>query len=232
MTEQLSIGAIKQANTARFGARALMVSICTSMLLLSGCQPADKAAETHASEVNDVETQTATETTESNGSESQLHQGSDSEAANTEPMVSTRNQQLSIDWKAVDSGVSPIDPASFNYPFEQQSSAVQSQASFSNITPQQAQHSLTLGMTSNEPLEKILDQLGDSYLSHNFSPETATLTIYTTPNVTAVEHDYVIADEFARGLILPIKVTSEMPATKETTASTADTPNASESESE
>ncbi len=127
-------------------------------------------------------------------------------AAEASGQVSTRNQPLSIDWSRIDSGQKPVAPDTFKYPFELEGESVKSQAKFSNITPKQAQHTLTVGMASNEPLEKILDQLGDSYLSHKFSESEAKLIIYTTPNVEPSKHNYVIAHEFARGLTLPIEI--------------------------
>ena len=187
-----------------------------STILLAGCnEQTDSNTNTQPevvetseqSSVSDVETSVSTDT----------------ENVDTGEMVSTRDQPLSIDWSRIDSGQKPIAPEEFNYPFELDGESVKSQAKFSDITPEQAQHTLTVGMASNEPLEKLLDQLGDSYLSHKFSESEAKLIVYTTPNVKPSQHDYVIAHEFARGLTLPIEiipqpkaedVKSTQPATK------------------
>ena len=187
-----------------------------STILLAGCnEQTDSNTNTQPevvetseqSRVSDVETSVSTDT----------------ENIDTGEMVSTRDQPLSIDWSRIDSGQKPIATEEFNYPFELDGESVKSQAKFSDITPEQAQHTLTVGMASNEPLEKLLDQLGDSYLSHKFSESEAKLIIYTTPNVKPSQHDYVIAHEFARGLTLPIEiipqpkaedVKSTQPATK------------------
>ena len=187
-----------------------------STILLAGCnEQTDSNTNTQPevvetseqSTVSDVETSVSTDT----------------ENVDTGEMVSTRDQPLSIDWSRIDSGQKPIAPEEFNYPFELDGESVKSQAKFSDITPEQAQHTLTVGMASNEPLEKLLDQLGDSYLSHKFSESEAKLIVYTTPNVKPSQHDYVIAHEFARGLTLPIEiipqpkaedVKSTQPATK------------------
>lgn len=187
-----------------------------SIILLTGCnEQTDSNANTQPevvetseqSTVSDVETSVSTDT----------------ENVDTGEMVSTRDQPLSIDWSRIDSGQKPIATEEFNYPFELDGESVKSQAKFSDITPEQAQHTLTVGMASNEPLEKLLDQLGDSYLSHKFSESEAKLIVYTTPNVKPSQHDYVIAHEFARGLTLPIEiipqskaedVKSTQPATK------------------
>ena len=187
-----------------------------STILLAGCnEQTDSNTNTQPevvetseqSTVSDVETSVSTDT----------------ENVDTGEMVSTRDQPLSIDWSRIDSGQKPIATEEFNYPFELDGESVKSQAKFSDITPEQAQHTLTVGMASNEPLEKLLDQLGDSYLSHKFSESEAKLIVYTTPNVKPSQHDYVIAHEFARGLTLPIEiipqpkaehVKSTQPATK------------------
>lgn len=187
-----------------------------STILLAGCnEQTDSNTNTQPevvetseqSTVSDVETSVSTDT----------------ENVDTGEMVSTRDQPLSIDWSRIDSGQKPLAPEEFNYPFELDGESVKSQAKFSDITPEQAQHTLTVGMASNEPLEKLLDQLGDSYLSHKFSESEAKLIVYTTPNVKPSQHDYVIAHEFARGLTLPIEiipqpkaedVKSTQPATK------------------
>lgn len=187
-----------------------------SLILLTGCnEQAD--SNTHAqSEVVETSEQSTVSDVETSVS-------TDTEKVDTGEMVSTRDQPLSIDWSRIDSGQKPIAPEEFKYPFELDGESVKSQAKFSDITPEQAQHTLTVGMASNEPLEKLLDQLGDSYLSHKFSESEAKLIVYTTPNVKPSQHDYVIAHEFARGLTLPIEiipqpkaedVKSTQPATK------------------
>ena len=51
-----------------------------------------------------------------------------------------------------------------------------------------AQHNLTVSMASNEALSKALDQL------------------HTTPDVAASSYDYVLSDDFTKGLVLPIEI--------------------------
>lgn len=165
-----------------------------STVLLSGCnEQADSNASTEPEVVQTSEPSLSSVST-------------DTENMDTGEQVSTRNQPLSVDWSRIDSGQKPIAPEDFNYPFELESESVKSQAKFSDITPKQAQHTLTVGMASNEPLEKLLDQLGDSYLSHKFSESEAKLIVYTTPNVEPSQYNYIIAHEFARGLTLPIEI--------------------------
>lgn len=182
-------------------ALALPLAIA-STVLLSGCN--EQKSSNSNSEPEAIQ---STESVALSEAETDLTDAT--EAAEASGQVSTRNQPLSIDWSRIDSGQKPIAPEDFNYPFELEGESVKSQAKFSAITPEQAQHTLTVGMASNEPLEKILDQLGDSYLSHKFSESEAKLIIYTTPNVKPSQHDYVIAHEFARGLTLPIEIISQ-----------------------
>lgn len=172
--------------------------IFASLLLLAGCE---KQAETPASE-------SAETTTTSSEDASDLQPESDvlANSDDSSDFASTQNTPIKIDWQAIASGVKPVDPDTFDYPFALDSASVKSQASFSNISPKQAQHTLTIGMAGNEPLEAILNQLGDSYLSHTFSEKEAKLIVYTTPNVEPSTSDYVIAHEFARGLTLPIDI--------------------------
>ena len=177
-----------------------MAVAASSVLILSGCN-----------KESPVKTETPVDVTQSSNaattsSKSAQHNGVEAEDTAGNEHVFTRDKPLSIDWDRIDSGQKPVAPDTFKYPFELNGDSVKSQAKFSNITPKQAQHALTVGMASNEPLEKILDQLGDSYLSHKFSESEAKLIIYTTPNVEPSKHDYVIAHEFARGLTLPIEI--------------------------
>lgn len=206
---------ILQLLTKPLPALALPLAIA-STILLSGCNgQEDSNANSEPEAIPSSESVALSE------AETDLTDAT--EAAEASGQVSTRSQPLSIDWSRIDSGQKPIATEDFNYPFDLEGESVKSQAKFSAITPEQAQHTLTVGMASNEPLEKILDQLGDSYLSHKFSESEAKLIIYTTPNVKPSQHDYVIAHEFARGLTLPIEiipqpkaeeVKSTQPATK------------------
>lgn len=176
----------------------LSLVVC-STLILSGCNE-DSPITTEA-EAEEVASANVADT-----ANSEQNTADDSEAASSTEPATSQNKPITIDWSVIDSEVKPIAAANFDYPFELDGESVKSQAQFSNITPKQAQHSLTVGMASNEPLDKLLDQLGDSYLSHNFSETEAKLIVYTTPNVEPSQHDYVIAHEFARGLTLPIEI--------------------------
>ena len=62
-------------------------------------------------------------------------------------------------------------------------------------------------MASNEALSKALDQLSDTYVSHEIiDGDDMRLIIHTTPDVAASSYDYVLSDEFAKGLVLPIEI--------------------------
>ena len=62
-------------------------------------------------------------------------------------------------------------------------------------------------MASNEALSKVLDQLSTSYVSHGLTDtKDMTLIIHTTPDIAAGSYDYVLAGDFAKGLVLPIVI--------------------------
>ena len=62
-------------------------------------------------------------------------------------------------------------------------------------------------MASNEALSKVLDQLSTSYVSHELTDtKDMTLIIHTTPDIAAGNHDYILAGDFAKGLVLPIVI--------------------------
>ena len=70
-----------------------------------------------------------------------------------------------------------------------------------------AQHNLTVSMASNKALSKALDQLSESYVSHELTDDKdMKLIIHTTPEIAASSYDYILAGEFAKGLVLPIVI--------------------------
>lgn len=182
---------------------ALLSMLIGCSMVVAGCNQAPKTKADASTDNTESKTELKTDTNTDNNEQTAQQSQNDSD---TQPMMSTQDKPLEINWRALDSGEQAVDPKSFKYPFALDSDAVQAQAKFSGISPEQAQHSLTVGMASNEPLEKLLDQLADSYVSHSYSEKDAKLIVYTTPNVTPSEYDYVIKHEFARGLILPIEI--------------------------
>lgn len=115
--------------------------------------------------------------------------------------------KISLDLNKFNTGVAKADTATYVYPFEQNSTAVQNYAKAYQITAQEAQHAMTLSMASPEVLNKVLDEIVGEYLGHSLTDGKAmSLVVYTTDKVNPIEFDYVIADKFGEGLVLPVKV--------------------------
>ena len=112
-----------------------------------------------------------------------------------------------IDWSLVASGEKPANLADYKYPFALDSQNVRDYAEYFDVDNATAQHNLTVSMASNEALSKALDQLSETYLSHELTDDKdMTLIIHTTPEVAASSYDYVLSDDFAKGLVLPIVI--------------------------
>ena len=129
----------------------------------------------------------------------------------SEPVVATADSQrqpLRLSTGAVmDSGEKPADPANYQYPFALDSQNVRDYAEYFKVDNATAQHNLTVSMASNEALSKALDQLSESYVSHELTDgNEMKLIIHTTPDIAASSYDYVLSDDFAKGLVLPIVI--------------------------
>ena len=112
-----------------------------------------------------------------------------------------------IDWSLVASDEKAVDPANYKYPFALDSQNVRDYAEYFDVDNATAQHNLTISMASNEALSKLLDQLSDSYTSHEIiDSKDMKLVIHTMPDVAASSYDYVLSDDFAKGLVLPIEI--------------------------
>ena len=112
-----------------------------------------------------------------------------------------------IDWAKVASAEQPAPVADYKYPFAIDSQNVQNYADYFKVDKATAQHNLTISTASNEALSKVLDQLGNSYTSHEITDgKDAKLVIHTTADIAASRYDYVFAEPFAKGLVLPIEV--------------------------
>ena len=112
-----------------------------------------------------------------------------------------------IDWSLVASGEKAVDRTNYKYPFALDSQNVRDYAEYFKLDNATAQHNLTISMASNEALSKVLDQLSDSYTSHEIiDSKDMKLVIHTTPDVAASSYDYVLSDDFAKGLVLPIVI--------------------------
>ena len=112
-----------------------------------------------------------------------------------------------IDWSLVASGEKAVDRTNYKYPFALDSQNVLDYAEYFKLDNATAQHNLTISMASNEALSKVLDQLSESYTSHEIiDSKDMKLVIHTTPDVAASSYDYVLSDDFAKGLVLPIVI--------------------------
>ena len=112
-----------------------------------------------------------------------------------------------IDWTTIDSGETPADLADYQYPFAIDSQNVKDYADYFKVDNAVAQHNLTVSMASNEALSKVLDQLSTSYTSHEIKDDKdIKIIIHTTADVDASSYDYVFAEDFAKGLVLPIEI--------------------------
>lgn len=115
--------------------------------------------------------------------------------------------RIQIDWTLVDSKTDRIDSKTFAYPFATDSEPVKNYAKTYNIAPEQAQHSMVLAMASPEVLGKLLDQLDGNYLGHHLTDgANMSLVITVKPKVVADKYEYVFADNFAKGLVLPVVI--------------------------
>lgn len=165
---------------------SIMVVATASMWALTACDNTPDSVDTADQAANTVAT--ADTTAESSTAEGKL-------AANT------------VDWSLVDSGAKPADPTNYKYPFAIDSQNVRDYAEFFKVDAATAQHNLTISMASNEALSKVLDQLSETYVSHELTDgNEMTLVIHTTPDVAASRYDYVLSDDFAKGLVLPIEI--------------------------
>ena len=131
----------------------------------------------------------------------------------SEPAVTTAKPSTqtptpnTIDWSLVASGETPADLANYQYPFALDSQNVKHYAAYFDVDNATAQHNLTVSTASNEALSKALDQLSETYVSHEITDgNDMKLVIHTTPDVAASSYDYVLSDDFAKGLVLPIEI--------------------------
>lgn len=112
-----------------------------------------------------------------------------------------------INWTTIASKQTPADRADYDYPFALDSQNVRDYSDYFKVDTATAQHNLTVSMASNEALSKILDQLSESYTSHELTDGAdMKLIVHTTSDINASSHDYVFEEDFAKGLVLPIVI--------------------------
>ena len=161
---------------------SMMIIASAGMLALTGCD-------------NSADNSNSTDSVDSSDKTSVTAATSEAAKVNT------------IDWTLVASGEKAVDPANYKYPFALDSQNVRDYAEYFDVDNATAQHNLTISMASNEALSKLLDQLSDSYTSHEIiDSKDMKLVIHTTPDVAASSYDYVLSDDFAKGLVLPIVI--------------------------
>lgn len=169
----------------------LMIITIASTVTLLGCDDSAKTTAT-AGDTAAVATEQATST---------------STAIENSTDTKTNAKVTAIDWSKVDSGEPAANVADYEYPFAIDSQNVQNYADYFKVDKVTAQHNLTIGTASNEALSKVLDQLDTSYTSHEVTDgENAKLVIHTTADINASSYDYVFAEPFAKGLVLPIEI--------------------------
>ncbi|MDO4896053.1 MAG: hypothetical protein Q3971_01715 [Moraxella sp.] len=134
------------------------------------------------------------------------HQAPD-DIPDIKPII-TPDGKTQIDWSLIHTKTTRADVATYDYPIALNSSAVKNYAQAHNITDKEAQHSIVIGMASPEVLGKVLDQLKDGkYLSHRLTDGAdMMLIITTTSDVVADKAEYVFADSFGKGLVLPVVI--------------------------
>ena len=131
----------------------------------------------------------------------------EAEKTDTASSTASKESTTTIDWTKVATNEKAANRADYQYPFALDSQNVRDYADYFKVDNATAQHNLTLSMASNEALSKVLDQLGTSYTSHELTDDdNMTLIIHTLPDIAASRYDYVFAEDFAKGLVLPIVI--------------------------
>lgn len=170
------------------------------IMCLTACQ-SDKGADSHADTSSSNTSVTSAETAQATTS-TPMPPPTDPKTLSANP-----NDRLELDLSLLKTGVAQADLANYAYPFAVDSVPVQNYANAYQITTQEAQHAMTLAMASPEALNKVLDMIVGEYVGHSLTDgKDMSLVVYTTDKVVPTEFDYVIADKFGEGLVLPVKI--------------------------
>lgn len=176
-------------------------------IMLAACQPAQNVPK---SDPSPPAAQIAS-TTPTNANQNTLQPISQISA--TAPIASSTlntNGKIAIDWQKIDSAEAVVDKQKFAYTFAPNSIPVQNYVKAYKVDATTAQYNLTIGMAANELLSKVLDQIGTSYVSHELTAGSdSKLIIHTTAKVVPSEHAYVLAEPFAKGLVLPVQLIAD-----------------------
>lgn len=173
------------------------------LAFLTACQPAEKTTPT----VSESQTHPISATSASVSSDTTKSDKLLSSTLSTTAPTLTADGKIQIDWTKIDTGEPTVDKHKFAYKFAPDSLPVKNYIDAYHVDTLTAQYNLTIGMGANEPLDKLLDQIGTSYVSHELTAgKDSKLVIHTTPTVMASEHNFVLTDPFAKGLVLPVKI--------------------------
>jgi len=195
----------------RQSARLMLSTVLLlSVGLLAGCQDADTTQQeaTQADATDVASTEQADKAAASESPHAELDNDMAAGAENDHEInPGTLEKPYEIDWSEIANGTAPVAADKFQYPFAADSKQVTAYMSFFKVDAQTAQHNLTIGMASNEALTQVLDQLGTRYVSHELTDgKDIQMIVHTTPEIAPSRHDYVFADDFAKGLTLPIVI--------------------------
>lgn len=177
----------------------IVSSLLMGGVLLAACQPAsdNKAAQ------NSTASATVSATVASVQSPHHV-------ASTVSPQAAQNGAPKQINWALVDSGVKPVDKASFKYPFALDSEPVKAYAEMYHVDNETSRYNLTVGMAVNEVLSKVLDQLGTAYVSHELTAgKNSAFVIHTTQQIAPSQYTYVFAEPFAKGLTIPVKIVND-----------------------
>lgn len=131
------------------------------------------------------------------------------------PMLSSQsakplNSIKKIDWTLIDSGVARVNVDEFAYPFTLDSAPVKAYMDAYQVDAKTARYNLTVGMAVNEVLNKVLDQIGTAYVSHELTAgKSSKFIVHTTSRIAPSQHDYIFAEPFAKGLTIPVEIIND-----------------------
>lgn len=124
--------------------------------------------------------------------------------------ATTKSSPMAINWAVIDSGVKAVDKDSFAYTFALDSAPVKAYMQAYHVDAKTARYNLTVGMAVNEVLNKVLDQIGTAYVSHELTAgNDSQFIIHTTAQIAPSTHTYVFDEPFAHGLSMPIVIIND-----------------------
>lgn len=182
----------------------IVSSLLMGEAILAACQPASDSKPQQNS------TASATVSATVASVQSPHHVESLAVASTVSPQAAQNGAPKQINWALVDSGVKPVDKASFKYPFALDSEPVKAYAEMYHVDNETSRYNLTVGMAVNEVLSKVLDQLGTAYVSHELTAgKNSAFVIHTTQQIVPSQYTYVFAEPFAKGLTIPVKIIND-----------------------